>query len=92
MFEYKERENLLAELKPEIAELFFLVKPVTDPIVECQRTFVPTGQTALLGLATLKLTTLKVGSPLVVLSGRKFPRGATERIGGGERMAENTPM
>lgn len=60
MFEREEHGNPLAELTPEIAEPHSLVKLITDLTVECQRMFVYTGQTALLGLTTLKLTTLKI--------------------------------
>ena len=72
----------------EINELYSIIKPAAQVIVTCQQTHVPTGQTAVLALATLKLTTLNAAAPLDILTpARKLAQGATGGIGGGDQPA-----
>ncbi|CAM9804265.1 unnamed protein product [Laminaria digitata] len=84
--------NPLAPIMAEITELYSLIKPVADLIVKCQKTSVPTGQAALLGLAALKLTALNADLPLDILTpARKLAQGGTAGAGGGEQKATSAP-
>ncbi|CAN0016946.1 unnamed protein product [Scytosiphon promiscuus] len=84
------KECPLTAVSKEIVELYSLIKPAAQVIVQCQQTFVPTGQAAVLSLAALKLTTLNVDSPLAILTpARKLSQSGTAGIGGGEQAASS---
>lgn len=69
----------------EIDELYSLIEPVAELIATCQQTHVPTGHAAVLGLATLKLSTLNADAPLHILTPTRKPtQGGTEGVGGEE--------
>ena len=82
------KNSPLTSVSNEINELYSIIKPAAQVIVTCQQTHVPTGQTAVLALATLKLTTLNDAAPLDILTpARKLAQGATGGIGGEEQPA-----
>lgn len=95
MYSIEGKKNPLAEWRSEIAELYSLIKPCAEFVVECQQTTVPTGQAAVLGLAALKLSTLNLKEPLDILTPqRKLPaRGTGEPAcaGRGEQNASSEP-
>ncbi|CAM9895380.1 unnamed protein product [Scytosiphon promiscuus] len=86
------KDSPLTAISNEIDELYSIIKPAAEVIVKCQKTYVPTGQAAVLALAALKLTTLNVRSPLEILTpAPKRAQGGTGGIGGGERPASSAP-
>ncbi|CAM9755873.1 unnamed protein product, partial [Hapterophycus canaliculatus] len=81
----------LTAVSKEVVELYSLIKPAAQVIVQCQQTSVPTGQAAVLSLAALKLTTLNVGTPLAILTpAHEMSQGGIAGIGGGEQAAAST--
>lgn len=80
MYRLENKENPLEACRREVVELYSVVKPCTDLMTQLQLTAVPTGQAALLGLASLKLTTLNLDCDLEVLS----PAPDSSRDGGAE--------
>lgn len=86
------KDSPLAAYMDEIVELYSLIKPAAELIVECQQTRFPTGQAAVLGLAALKLSTFDVNSPLDIRTpARKLAQGGTGGAGGGEQRASGVP-
>lgn len=59
--------DLLSDLYTEIEELYALVLPLSQVIVESLTTQTPTGMAGLLDLAKLRLTTLDTSMPLTIL-------------------------
>ena len=92
MYTAENKDSPLTSISQEIDELYSIIKPAAEAIVMCQQTHVPTGTTAVLRMAALKLHTLKLHVPLDILSpARKLAQGGAAGVGGGERPASSTP-